>query len=261
MAAKLQIASRLTPMIHESKGLRPRPPETAGLAQITTAAAMGVGLIHEMSQPLSAVATFIHASRRLLNDGCLDRVFLAETMEKAEQELKRARDVLARLRDIVSGATVKRLPVNLFELTTTIADQLRDEAEARSVRIRIEPASLPVLVADTAQIEHVLLNLMNNAIDAAAETSNGVVSVRCCHDSATIKIEVDDNGNGIASEIAEHVFELFQTTKPHGMGLGLPLSQQIIEAHGGQLWWEPRTPQGTRFHLLLPFNGTARDDS
>ena len=175
-------------------------------------------------------------------------------MESAEQELKRAREVLVRLRNIVSGVRTERLPVNLFELTRTIAEQLRDEAKERAVHIKLEPGSLPALMADAAQIRQVLFNLLNNAIDAAAETSNGVVSVRCYLDRATIEIEVNDNGKGIASEIAEHVFEPFQTTKPRGLGLGLPLSLQIVEAHGGQLWWESVMPQGTRFDLRLPVN-------
>ena len=146
--------------------------------------------------------------------------------------------MLVELRNVASAARHERLPVDLLELTRTIAEQLSDVAEIRAVHIRIEPGSSPTLVADAAQIKQVLLNLINNAIDAAAETSNGIVSIRCCHDGTTIEIEVNDNGMGIASEIAGHVFEPFQTTKPRGMGLGLSLSQQIVEAHGGKLWWE-----------------------
>lgn len=239
---------------YEAEAARGRRSEGAHLAAISMAAAMRVGFIHEMSQPLSAAATFISAGRRLLKNGSPDSLLVAETMESAEQELKRAREVLVRLRNIVSGVRTERLPVNLFELTRTIAEQLRDEAKERAVHIKLEPGSLPALMADAAQIRQVLFNLLNNAIDAAAETSNGVVSVRCYLDRATIEIEVNDNGKGIASEIAEHVFEPFQTTKPRGLGLGLPLSLQIVEAHGGQLWWESVMPQGTRFHLRLPVN-------
>jgi two-component system, LuxR family, sensor kinase FixL len=112
-------------------------------------------------------------------------------------------------------------------------------------------------MADAAQIRQVLLNLINNAVDAAAEAVNGIVSLRGSYASAVVEVEVEDNGKGISSEIADHVFEPFQTTKPRGMGLGLPLSRQIVEAHGGHLWWEPVSPHGTRFHLQLPFNGSA----
>ena len=209
---------------------------------------------------MAAAAAFIHAGRRLLKSNSPEQLLVAEAMEKAEQELKRAREVLVRLRG-VSGVRAERLPVNLLELTKIVADQLRDAAEIRAVHIRIEPGPLPALVADAAQIKQVLLNLINNAVDAAAETSDGIVDIRCCHNVATIEIEINDNGKGIASEIAEHVFEPFQTTKPRGMGLGLPLSLQIVEAHGGKLWWEAVAPHGTRFHLRLPFNGSAGYDN
>jgi two-component system, LuxR family, sensor kinase FixL len=231
--------------------------QNTSLGYITSTAALAVGLIHEMSQPLSAATTFVHAARRLLDTGRPDQSVLAGTMERAEQELKRVREMLVELRNVASAARHERLPVDLLELTRTIAEQLSDVAEIRAVHIRIEPGSSPTLVADAAQIKQVLLNLINNAIDAAAETSNGIVSIRCCHDGTTIEIEVNDNGMGIASEIAGHVFEPFQTTKPRGMGLGLSLSQQIVEAHGGKLWWESVAPHGTRFHLRLPFNGSA----
>jgi two-component system, LuxR family, sensor kinase FixL len=123
------------------------------------------------------------------------------------------------------------------------------------VRIQIEAGSVPVVLADLRQIRQVLVNLLSNAIDAAADTSDGIVRVRCCHDSGAIEIEIDDNGTGMSSEIAEHVFEAFQTTKARGMGLGLPLSRQIIEAHGGRIWWERGAPRGTRFHVRLPHVG------
>ena len=114
-------------------------------------------------------------------------------------------------------------------------------------------------MVDPLQIKQVLVNLLSNAIDAAADMRDGTVRVRCCHDSGTIDIVVDDNGRGVASEIAEHLFEPFQTTKSRGMGLGLPLSRQIIEAHGGtNLVGARQLPHGTRFHVLLPVNTPVR---
>lgn len=234
---------------------RSQQADTARLASITTAAVMGIGLAHQVSQPLSAVATYVHAARRLLTTRPVDQELLGEALEKAEFELKRTRDVMEHLRYFVSGGRAERLPVNLLEVTNAAARLLQHEAETRDVRLEIESVSLPALLADYIQIKQVLINLIKNAIDAAAETSDGMVSVRCFHDGSAIEIEVADNGNGIASEIAEHVFEPFQTTKRHGMGVGLPLSRQIIAAHGGKIWWERAVPQGTRFHLRLPFDG------
>lgn len=242
---------------HEANEALTRASETENVVQLTTVAALGVGLIHEMSQPLSAAATFIHAAQRLLKTNDYDRYLLADIVEKAAQELKQTRDVLVRLRDAVSAEQAIQVPLDLVALTQMVADQLRGEAKERSVRVMVEPGSLPTMFANAVQIKQVLLNLIGNAIDAAAETANGIVSVRCRHDRTTAEIEVSDNGKGIDSEIAEHVFQPFQTTKPRGMGLGLPLSRQIAEAHGGHLWWESVLPQGTRFRLQLPLVSPA----
>jgi two-component system sensor kinase FixL len=210
-----------------------------------------------MSQPISAATAFVLASQHLLDAGYLDRPALAQTLESAAQELKRARNMLMRLRGAVLSVGNERLPVDVAGLAKAIVEQAGNEAGGKNVHISVEPESLPIVMADAAQIRQVLLNLINNATDAAAEAFNGVVSVRGFYDSAAVEVEIEDNGKGVSSEIANHVFEPFQTTKLCGMGLGLPLSRQIVEAHGGQLWWEAVAPHGTRFHLRLPFNGSA----
>ena len=230
----------------------------AAVARLATSAAMRVALTHELGQPLSALATYIHAGQRLMEVEKLDRELLAETMKKAETELQRARDVLKRLRGFVTREKEERVPVNLLDLIRTEAARVNNEAMTRAVDIHIEPGSLPVVMADPVQIRQVLVNLLSNAIDAAAGARDAVVRVRCRHDSGTIEIVVDDNGGGVAVEIAEHLFEPFQTTKIRGMGLGLPLSRQIIEAHGGRIWWERTLPRGTRFHVVLPVEAPAR---
>ena len=220
--------------------------------QLATTAAMRVALMHELGQPLSAVASYIHAGRHLLQSDGFDQTLLAETMRKAETELKRARDVVARLRTFLVCDKAQRAPVDVEELLKTVVARLQTEAGTRSVRISVDAARLPSVLADASQIKQVLLNLVSNAIDAAAQTGEGSVHINCRHSNGGISIEVDDNGIGIAPEIAKHLFEPFQTTKTRGMGLGLPLSRQIVEAHGGKIWWERAVPQGTRFCVMLP---------
>lgn len=231
--------------------------QTTRLAVTTATTSIALGILHELSQPICAAAAFIVASQHLLDGDYTDRPILAQTLESASQELKRARDILMRLRSAVLNIESERLPVNVAELANTVVGQLSNEAARKNVHISVEMESLLVVIANAIQIRQVLLNLINNAIDAAAEIANGTVSLRGFHDNAAVEVQVEDNGKGISSEIADHVFEPFQTTKESGMGLGLPLSQQVVEAHGGQLWWEPVTPHGTRFHLRFPFNESA----
>ena len=113
--------------------------QTARLAYVTATASIALGVVHEMSQPISAAASFILASQHLLDTSCTDRPALVQTLESASQELKRARDMLMRLRGAVLGIGNERLPVNLAELAKAIVSQLCDEAVGRNVHISVEP--------------------------------------------------------------------------------------------------------------------------
>ena len=116
---------------------------------------------------------------------------------------------------------------------------------------------VPLVKADGVQIEQVLINLVANAIDAAAERSDarGRVTMRVAATGDAITLRVEDNGRGVAPELADNIFDAYQTTKPRGMGLGLHLSRRIVQRHAGRLWWEPITTGGARFVVELPTNG------
>jgi C4-dicarboxylate-specific signal transduction histidine kinase len=70
---------------------------------------------------------------------------------------------------------------------------------------------------------------------------------------------IEDNGKGVAPDLADNIFDAYQTTKPRGMGLGLHLSRRIVQRHAGRLWWEPITTGGARFVVELPTDGCERD--
>lgn len=118
-----------------------------------------------------------------------------------------------------------------------------------------------VVRADPIQVEQVLLNLITNAVDAAAARGDGkgLVTIRSGLRDSMAAVSVEDNGTGVAPEIAEHLLELFYTNKPKGMGLGLPLSRQIIEAHGGHLHWTSIEPSGAKFTFELAVAGSDRN--
>ena len=116
---------------------------------------------------------------------------------------------------------------------------------------------VPPVTADGVQIEQVLINLVANAIDAAAERSDlrGRVTVQVAAKGDGIMLRVEDNGRGVAPELADNIFDAYQTTKPRGMGLGLHLSRRIVQRHAGRLSWEPITTGGARFVVELPTKG------
>jgi two-component system, LuxR family, sensor kinase FixL len=241
--------------------LREQRRELARMASNAGAGAMGMALAHEVSQPLSTVATYLHAARRLLQSSVASEPVM-DALLKAEAEAQRAREVLERIRDFVSSGNLNLEALDVSALADRISTLCREEAAARSVEVEVETIGpLPPAQADGVQIEQVLINLVANAIDAASERSDarGRVIIRIAANASAIMIQVEDNGRGVAPELADNIFDAYQTTKPRGMGLGLHLSRRIAQRHGGRLWWEPIRTGGARFVVELPTDGSSHN--
>jgi two-component system sensor kinase FixL len=241
--------------------LREQQRELTRMASNARAGAMGMALAHEVSQPLSTVATYLHAARRLLqSSGASEPVM--DALVNAEAEAQRAREVLERIRDFVSTGNLNLNALDVSAVAQKIGELCREEAAERGIQVEVESIGpVPPVQADGVQIEQVLINLVGNAIDAASERSDarGRVIIRVAAHADTIAIEVEDNGRGVASELADNIFDAYQTTKPRGMGLGLHLSRRIVQRHAGRLWWEPIPTGGTRFVVELPTNGCGHN--
>ncbi|HEX5325834.1 MAG TPA: ATP-binding protein, partial [Acetobacteraceae bacterium] len=162
--------------------------------------------------------------------------------------------IVERVRDFLSRGDIRLSAVDLVQSARRIVAILADEARSRGVQVSIDARSLPAVAADQIQIEQVLMNLLRNAIDAAAEHRNGERRVRVDlrRLDGDIEVAIEDNGPGVSPDIAERLFEPFETSKPRGLGLGLPLSLRIIEAHGGRLWWDRTARAGARFVFRMP---------
>jgi two-component system sensor kinase FixL len=241
--------------------LREQQTELARMADFARVGAMGMELAHEISQPLSTVATYLHAARRLLQGSAAGQPVI-DALIKAEAEAHRAREVLERIRDFVSNGSLDLQALDLSALAEKIAALCREEATARGVQIESESIRpIPPVKADRVQIEQVLNNLVANAIDAASERSDarGHVIVRVAARAGAVIMQVEDNGPGVAPELAARIFDAYQTTKPRGMGLGLSLSQRIVQRHAGRIWWEPNRPEGARFVVALPIDGSSEN--
>jgi two-component system, LuxR family, sensor kinase FixL len=239
--------------------LREQQRELARMASNARAGAMGTALAHEVSQPLSTVATYLHAARRLLQSSVASEPVM-DALVKAEAEAQRAREVLERIRDFVSNGNLNLETLDLSVLAQKIGALCGEEAAERGIQVEVESIGpVPPVRADGVQVEQVLINLVGNAIDAASERSDGRgrVIIRVAAHADAIAIQVEDNGRGVASELADNIFDAYQTTKPRGMGLGLHLSRRIVQRHAGRLWWEPIRTGGARFVVELPTDGSS----
>lgn len=233
--------------------LRGQHAEVGRMARHATAGAMGVTLAHQISQPLSNVAMYLHVGRQLLGTRPAETQPIADALEKAAEQLRLAKEILERLRDFVSRGTLRPAPTDVGALTRKVVALAEDDARAHGVSVRFEIVPVPMVVVDSLQLEQTLINLINNAIDAAAEATRGAgcVTVRLGSSAQRVWIKIEDNGPGVSNDVATHIFEPFVTTKPEGMGLGLALSRELIGAHGGTINWEPMAEGGTCFVVEL----------
>ncbi|MCB1820873.1 MAG: hypothetical protein KDI73_04740 [Candidatus Competibacteraceae bacterium] len=194
-----------------------------------------------------------------LRDGEPEVDELREILEKIAAQDARASAIIQRIRHFARCDRLQYAPVRIHDLLDEIADFLNLEAERHAIRIRYDvPSTLPLVLADALQIQQVILNLVRNAIDAmSAGAGVGKIVLAARLDQKVVEITVQDTGPGLEPGIASQLLHPFFTTKPYGLGLGLPISQSIVEAHGGRLWVTTNAGPGVTFHFTLPVAGKA----
>lgn len=228
--------------------------ELIHMSRFTAMGEMASTLAHELNQPLTAVASYLNGSRRLLSSAeSVNLPMLRDAVDRAVEQALRAGQIIRRLRQFVAHGESERHVEslsNLVEEASALALVGVKEAGVR-VTFDLDPRVGYVLV-DKIQIQQVLLNLMRNAIEAMQEVERRELTVATSpSEDSMAELRVTDTGPGISPDIAAQLFQPFVTTKLHGMGVGLSISRTIIEAHGGRLWAEPNPGGGTIFRLTV----------
>jgi two-component system, LuxR family, sensor kinase FixL len=216
---------------------------------------MASTMAHELNQPLTAVTNYLEAGRQLLATGAGGPHRVSEMMEKAIAQAQRAGEVIRRLRGFVSKGETERRIQSLNQLVEEALALALVGARQRGVRASLElEQSLPLVLVDPVQIQQVVLNLVRNAVEAMEEVERRelVIGTRAVTDQEMAEVVVADSGPGIAPELADRLFQPFVTTKKTGMGLGLSICREIVEAHHGRLTVAPGSSGGTVFRLTLP---------
>jgi two-component system sensor kinase FixL len=216
-------------------------------------------IVHELNQPLTAIANFGEAARSLVEAG--DTSGRAATyIGKAVAQAHRASDMIRRLRAFVSRGASEREAIAINEVVREAARLAIVGAADREIDTRFDLADgLPEVVADRIQVQQVVVNLIRNGIDAMREAGTPspalVVTTVLEGTGNAVRISVTDNGPGVAP--GTDVFAPFVTTKAGGMGIGLSVSRSIVEAHGGRIWMGPAPAGGAIFAFTLPLTGGA----
>ncbi len=232
--------------------------ELAHMARLNTMGEMASGIAHELNQPLTAIATNAYASIRMLESGNISNEKLADIMEKIGHQAERSGEIIRQLRQFVRKEQPQRCLLDLNELIEEVLMLLRPEVRKAGVTIqRNLDRSIKKVMAQRIQIEQVILNLVKNAIEAMvnsdAETRKLVITTGM-GGSHSVIVSVEDSGPGISSEMRDGLFDPFITSKKKGLGLGLSISQGIIEAHQGNLYLDSSSLQGAIFRFALPLD-------
>jgi len=229
--------------------------ELMRVARLSTMGEMSSALAHELNQPLGAITNYVQGSRRLVEASSHpDKVKIGAALDKAAQQTLRAGAVIQRLREFVgrgeTDKTVESLRAIADDALTLASVVSRDRPV--DVALTLDPSIDRVLV-DKVQVQQVFLNLIRNAFEAMRDLPERKLSIssRAAEDGM-IEVVVADTGPGLDPQIADRMFQPFETTKPEGMGIGLSISQTIIQAHGGSITAEPSPGGGTLFRFTLP---------
>jgi signal transduction histidine kinase len=204
------------------------------------------------------------AAEMILAAGGDRRVELRAILADIRRDNLRASEVIRQIRALLDKRNVERQPVDVNDAVREVEALLASEARRRRVTLDIRSgAGAAAIVADRIQIQQVLLNLLLNARDAVAGMPDDrrAVAVSVQQTAQVVHVTVSDRGPGIAAEHLSRLFDSFFTTKSTGMGLGLPVSRSLVEAHGGRIWAENGRVEGAVFHVELPLPGTAGPSS
>lgn len=226
------------------------------LAALGTLAA---GFAHEIKNPLTSILTFSRRLTRQFDDG----EFRERFGRVVPRELERINDIVERLLELARPARLHFALVRVPALLDRVIELYAEQIESRGIAVvRTYARDVPPIHADEEAIYRAIVNLVTNALDAMP--SGGRLTLRLGWSDADVRplrgqaftrrvrIEVEDTGSGIAPADADQIFNPFFTTKDSGTGLGLALTNKIVEDHGGTIDYRQAAGGGAMFRIVLP---------
>ena len=221
--------------------------ELIHLSRMSAMGTMASTLGHELNQPLTAIVNYASVARHSIPEGAGTQ--LVDALDAIYEGAMRAGRLIRSVRAMSRRAANNPAP---FAVGEAVSEAIKLGSLACDCPIRTSVDGELQAYGDRVQIEQVLINLVRNACEAIVGTPGGSVEVEARPIGGKTRISVSDRGCGIPFEPIEQVFAPFMSTKSEGVGIGLPISRTIAEAHGGRLWAENREGGGAAFHLELP---------
>ena len=218
---------------------------------------LAAGLAHELGQPLTAMANTLAACTATVRRGEAPPRALLPLLKEATGQAVRAGQIIRNVRDLVRKEPPRRARVDVRQLVENAMRLVHGDLTEHRIELHLALGDKPLPVrVSSIEIEQVLLNLMQNAIESIRRANRksrriGVSAVSTSPE--TVEIVVRDSGTGITDAVAHQIFEPFFTTKPNGLGMGLAICRTIVEAHGGRLSVVPvKSGPGSAIRFTIP---------
>lgn len=245
--------------------LQARHREVIRADQLAAVGQLAAGLAHELRNPLMCMKTLVQSTRRRGRGAHLD----ADDVRVLDEEITRLDKLLQAFLDFARPASLEPQDVDLADIVRQTVEVLSKKAEVRDITIKCRlPEGALLIEADGTQLRQVLLNLLLNGLDAV--DNGGKIWVDAIADGdaqdhlnndgrkqACVYLRVSDNGPGLPPDARDRISEPFFSTKDTGLGLGLAISQRIIDAHGGRLLAFDREGGGAVFEIRLPVRASV----
>lgn len=228
--------------------------ELARASRVITVGTLTASLAHEVNSPLSAIVMNAEACLRWMHRPSPDLGEAEAAIARVVTDATRARDVVARTRAFLSNTPRQQRPLDLAEAARDAIMIVERELRGHGVSTHFDAdANLPMIVADQIQIQQVLVNLLLNGAQAMAQTPfPRDLTLTLRHVGPDVQVSVRDRGVGIPAAQLVRIFQPFHSMRPGGMGMGLAICRNCVEAHGGRLWAESTPGEGATFHFTLP---------
>lgn len=217
--------------------------------KLTAMGELASGVAHEIRNPINAIGIIAQRLQKEFSPGRNNEEFNSIT-NLLRSEVTRINKIIKQFLDYAKPLEVRPREIDADEYFNEIYQLFQGQAGRREINFRMSTTNPCKIKLDPELMKQALMNLIQNAFDAVAEEGRIRLDYSCLDDS--LEILIADNGKGIPEDKKKRIFDLYYTTRNDGTGIGLSITQKIIEQHGGTISFESRVNEGTIFKIVLP---------
>lgn len=251
-ASNQQLVAQIQQREHTETALAHTEQELVQAAKLATIGSLSASLNHELNQPLTALSSYSQTTAKMLDKAMYNEA--KQNLQAMQQLIARLSNIVAQFKDFSRKSAGKNQPVDINKLVLDAVGLVHHQCQRQGVKVRLQlPELPPQVLGDPIQLEQVLVNLLTNALQAMQQQTDAALAVAVKTTAEQVQILLKDQGPGIEPHHLERIFEAFFTTKQRdGLGLGLSISQRIVQSFAGKLEVRNHPQGGAEFCVTLP---------